>query len=235
MFTKSAELYDLIYSTKDYKSEADTLRSILLSLNPQIQHILDAACGTAEHHRFLTDKFEIDGFDLNEDFIQIAKSKNPGARYFVANMVDFDLKKQYDAVVCLFSSIGYLKTVSNLYAAISNFRRHLTPDGVLVIEPWISPEDWNPGQVHLQTYSSDDIKVCRMAYTRTVDQMSLLDFEYLVGTADGIQKFDERHELGLFDHQTITRVFTQCGLTCQLVKEGLTGRGLYIGTNMKRD
>lgn len=231
MFSKSSELYDLIYNTKDYKSEAETLSSILLRYNPLIKEILDAACGTAEHHRFLLDKFRMDGFDLNEDFIKIAQSKNPKANYSIADMTNFDLKKRYDAVICLFSSIGYVKTVSNLQSAINCFKRHLSKNGVLAIEPWIPPSNWNPGQVHMQTYSSEEVKVCRMGHTGIEGQLSILNFEYLVGKTDGIYKFKERHELGLFDHDTTKDVFERCGLNCEFITDGLTGRGLYIGTH----
>lgn len=235
MFTKSSELYDLIYSTKDYRSEAENLASILLSHNPHIKEILDAACGTAEHHRFLFDKFHLDGIDLNEDFIKIAQSKNPKGNYSIANITNFDLKKRYDAVVCLFSSIGYVRTVSKLQSAIDCFKSHLDENGILVIEPWISPSNWNPGQIHMQTYSSAEVKVCRMGHTSIEDQLSVLNFEYLVGKADGIYRFDERHELGLFDHDTMQNVFDQSELNCEFMKDGLTGRGLFIGTHKKSD
>lgn len=235
MFTKSSELYDLIYSTKDYKSEANILASILLSFNPNIKEILDAGCGTAEHHRFLLDRFQLEGFDLNEDFIKIAQSKNPEADYAVADMTNFNFEKQYDAVVCLFSSIGYVRTVTKLHLAISCFKKHLGENGVLAIEPWISPSDWNPGQTHMQTYSSEEMKVCRMTHTEIEDQLSILNFEYLVGNSDGIHKFSERHKLGLFDHDTMKNIFEQCGLNCEFIPHGLSGRGLYIGTHKKSD
>lgn len=231
MFTKSSELYDLIYSSKDYKREAATLSSLLLSLNPNTKEILDAACGTAEHHRFLADKFDMEGFDLNEDFIRIAQSKNPIGAYSIADMTNFELGKRYDAIVCLFSSIGYVKTVSRLQSAIACFKKHLKENGILVIEPWIAPNNWNPGQTHMQTYSSEAIKVCRMTHTSTENQVSVLHFEYLVAKADGIHKFEEKHKLGLFDHPTMKSVFEQSDLNCEFLTTELTARGLYIGTN----
>ena len=60
------------------------------------------------------------------------------------NMLDFDLGRQFDVVTCLFSSIGYVKTVPNMKRAVANMSRHLKPGGVLVLEPWFTPEDWHP-------------------------------------------------------------------------------------------
>ncbi len=64
-------------------------------------------------------------------------------------MLDFDLKRQFDAVTCLFSSIGYVKTKSRLGKAIRNISRHLLPGGVLLIEPWFTPEQWHPGRASM--------------------------------------------------------------------------------------
>lgn len=233
MFTKSTEIYDLIYSTKDYKSEAEKLTSVLRSRFSDTKEILDVACGTGEHHRYLIDQFQIEGFDLNEEFIQIAQSKNPKATYSVADMIDFEFNKKYDAVVCLFSSIGYVKTVANLKRAISCFKKHLKNTGVIVIEPWISPSKWISGRTNMQTYSSPEVKVCRMNTSSVEDHISILDFEYLVGDADGIHHYKEKHKLGLFDHNTMKEVFEELELNCEFVAEGLTNRGLYIGTHKK--
>ena len=233
MFTKSSELYDFIYSTKDYRSESNTLAKILLSHYPGCSTVLDVGCGTAEHHRFLAEKFRLEGIDLNEEFIGIARSKNPSGKYFVANMSHFDLGNTYDAVVCLFSSIGYVGTVENLISTLSCFKKHLGERGVLIIEPWITPAMWIPDKIHMQTYDSDDLKICRMAHTSTKNQKSVLDFEYLIGKPDGIQKFHEKHELGLFDHDTMVKAFEHSDLDCDFMATGLTGRGLYIGTHKK--
>ena len=43
--------------------------------------------------------------------------------------------RAYDVVLCLFSSIGYVKTKSNLNRAVKCMANHLTPGGILLIEP----------------------------------------------------------------------------------------------------
>jgi len=54
-------------------------------------------------------------------------------------MSDFHLPRRYDAVLCLFSSIGYLRTLDRVEAALACFQEHLAPGGVLIVEPW--PDD----------------------------------------------------------------------------------------------
>jgi 2-polyprenyl-3-methyl-5-hydroxy-6-metoxy-1,4-benzoquinol methylase len=127
MFSASAEFYDLIYSTfKDYVAEAAQIASLLRRLNPQCQAVLDVACGTGEHARLLATRgFVVDGIDLDPAFVRVAEQKHPAGRFFEADMSDFHLSHRYDAVLCLFSSIGYLQTLDRVSRAFACFREHL--------------------------------------------------------------------------------------------------------------
>src|SRR4030095_14833049 len=117
MFAESADLYDKIYARlKNYRDEAGKVADCIKQLRPDAQSVLDVACGTGEHARFLSVGYRVDGIDLNPAFVEIAKTKNPIGEYRVADMINFDLKKRYDVIICLFSSIGYVQTTENLHA-----------------------------------------------------------------------------------------------------------------------
>lgn len=174
-YTRSASIYDLIYSFKDYAAEVVKLTAILEQECPGARELLDVACGTAEHARLLVETpaggssdgqpvptFHVDGVDLEPSFLEIARVKVPSGRFVVGDMADFDLGRRYDAVLCLFSAIGYLLDVPRLVSALRCFGRHLRPGGVALVEPWFTPDAWRVGSVHMQTAERDDLKVCRM-------------------------------------------------------------------------
>ena len=54
MFSKSAHWYDLLYSFKDYREEATYIPKLLNQIHPDAKTILEVACGTAEHDRYLS-------------------------------------------------------------------------------------------------------------------------------------------------------------------------------------
>ena len=139
-YEKSAPWYDLIYFVfKDYSAEADQIGALMEVERPGAQTILDVACGTGEHALHLGERgFLVDGLDLEPNFVRIAAEKNPNGTFIAADMIDFDLGKRYDAVLCLFSSIGYTRTVENLHRTIRCFREHLADDGVILVEPWMT-------------------------------------------------------------------------------------------------
>lgn len=225
MFDKSAIYYDLIYKGKDY--EAETRR--LLEMVPKgARSLLDVGCGTGEHHRFFHG-LEVHGLDLNDEFLEVARAKNPAARYFQADMRDFSLGQEYDVVVSLFSAIGYCQTVEDLVAALMSMARHLAPSGVLLVEPWLTPDVWNPGRIYSDVVSRDGLHVCRMSHSRRAGHLSIMDFHYLVGeNGKGVRNFQEQHVMGLYSRQEMESAFRQAGLEPSYDESGLTtGRGLY--------
>jgi hypothetical protein len=144
-------------------------------------------------------------------------------------MVSLDLGRQFDVVVCLFSSIGYARTLPRLRQATATMARHLHPGGVLLVEPWLTPDTWVVGHPAALFVDRPDLKVARMSVSAIEDGMSVLDFHYLVATPAGVEHFTERHELGLFRHEDYIAAFTAAGLQVVHDPEGLIGRGLYIG------
>jgi trans-aconitate methyltransferase len=83
----------------------------------------------------------VDGLDLNEEFVAIAQQNNPDGRFFIADMTDFSSGRRYDAVVCLFSAIGYVRTVDRVVATLTRFASHLNDRGVILVEPWFTKEE----------------------------------------------------------------------------------------------
>ena len=115
--------------------EAHRLRKRLSRLDPSLHTVLDVACGTGAHDEHLCRYYEVDGLDLRTEFLDAARRRNPSGRYHVADMREFRLDRLYDTVPCLFSSIGYARTGADLERTLACFRDHLTPRGVVVIEP----------------------------------------------------------------------------------------------------
>jgi SAM-dependent methyltransferase len=232
MFSQTASLYDVIYGQfKKYPEESATLAALLQEVCPRAKRLLDVGCGTGEHARILSDQhgYAVDGIDLEPGFVQIAQHKNPLGQFYCADMADFSIPQQYDAILCLFSSIGYLLTLDRIRDALGRFREHLAPGGVVLVEPWFQPSVWKPGTVHAHLAERDGLKVCRMGHSTTRDRVSVLEFHYLIGDSRGVEHRREVHELGLFTSDELRQAFADAGLA--IVRHdpvGLIGRGLFV-------
>jgi SAM-dependent methyltransferase len=234
MFLDSPELYDAIYSFKNYARECERLRDLIEGAVPGARTILDVACGTGEHAKFLKRAYAVDGVDLNEQYLRAARSKNPAGNYTRADMTDFDLGRTYDVVTCLFSAIGNVGSVERLDRAVACMARHVRSGGIMIVEPWFTPHQWNPGGVSILAGEIGADKVCRMSCSSREGNLSILLFHYLRGTRTGIDHYSERLELGLFTREQMTHAFESAGMEVRYDPDGLMGRGLYIARRSGR-
>ena len=146
MFERSARVYDLLYSFKDYEVEARDLVRLIHERNPGATSLLDVACGTGKHLELLRGDFsDVAGVDLNAELLAIAQERLPDVPFTAADMRTFDLGRTFDAVTCMFSSVGYLRDDADLAEAIARMAAHLGPGGVLIVDGWVRPDAWWPG------------------------------------------------------------------------------------------
>lgn len=231
MFAKTAQYYDKIYAFKDYRGEAERLAALIQDrLRSGGNRLLDVACGTGRHIEHLRADWAVEGLDLDSQLLDIARQRNPGVPLYQANMTDFHLDHAFDVVTCLFSSIGYVTTLDNLGRAVTCMANHLLPGGLLLVEPWFTPEDWQPNTVHGLYIDEPELKIARINTSFAEGRLSCFDFHYLIGTPLGTHHAVERHELGLFTTAEMCAAFVDAGLQVTYNVEGLMGRGLYVGT-----
>ena len=232
MFDKTPELYDLIYGGfKDYESEAEAIAQLLGRWAPSAKTVLDVACGTGSHIAHLRRSHDLaaDGLDIERGFLEVARAKVPEARFWLGDMADFELNTTFDAVLCLFSAVGYVGTLERLRSAVSRFRQHLSPGGVLILEPWFAPDGWTHGRVYMHTREEGDLRVVRMSHSTVEGRISRLEFHYLIGDGSGIEHRTESHELGLFTQAEMLEALERAGFRdVEYDPRGLTDRGLYL-------
>jgi SAM-dependent methyltransferase len=231
MFSETAELYDKVYSFKDYPAEAARVRELVTAASgPADGPLLDVACGTGLHLQALAAWYDVAGLDLDDELLAVARHRLPDVPLHHGDMRDFDLGRRFGVVTCLFSSIGYATTVEEMRRAVAAMARHLASGGLLLVEPWFEPDSIRRDYVGLNRYEEPGLTIARMSHTRVEGRVSTLEFEYLVGrSGTGITHHAERHELGLFTREEMTAAFEDAGLRVTYDQEGLSGRGMYVG------
>ncbi len=231
MFVHSSQFYDAIYAWKDYAAEARRLKELLAERQRVTgrRTLLDVACGTATHASYLRDDYAYEGLDLDPQMLALARERFSDLTFHQGDMLDFDLGRQFDVVTCLFSSIAYVKTLQGLEQATATMARHVRPGGMLVIEPFVGPQQWQEGRPTATFVDRDELKIARMSVGAREGDVAILDFEYLIATAAGIERYSERHELGLFTDAQYQRAYRAAGFTLTRDEDGLMGRSLYLG------
>lgn len=232
MYSQSSKYYDALYGSlgKDYHAESARISQIVSErCRSGGNDLLDVACGTGKHIEHLRGQFACEGLDVSRSMIEIAQERNPDVPFHLGDMIGFNLGKRYDVVLCMFGAIAYAPSVQRLEQTLQTFARHLKPGGVVLVEPWVRPEDWKDGAVHALFVDEPDLKVARMSVSRRDANVSVLHFHYMVASRDGIRTFTEPHRLTLFTADEYRNAFRKAGLFLEFENDGFSGRGLYVG------
>ncbi|MFW5933555.1 MAG: class I SAM-dependent DNA methyltransferase [Actinomycetota bacterium] len=230
--------YDAINEAagKDYAAEAGAVLEVIAELRGAgPTSLLDAACGTGRHlEAFAGEVDDVAGLDVSPEMLSIASGRlGADVPLHEADLRDFDLGRTFDAVVCLFSSIGHVADGDELDRAVTALARHVAPGGVLVIEPWLTPDRVRPGGMRsLDSAETDEGVVARAATSREVGGVLLVEFGWAVATTGGVATLEERHHLPLFTRERYLASVEAAGLVASWrddVTALRTGRGLLLG------
>jgi predicted TPR repeat methyltransferase len=186
MFTKSARFYDLLYAKIDYPGEADRLCALIEQLNPSARTLLDLGCGTGRHLERLRHRFVVQGIDINPELLAIAQARCPDVRLHQKDIAGFSLDSRFDVVTCLFSAIGYVKTLDRLKQTIAAAAQHLNSGGVILVEPWFTPDQYWADTITANFVDEPDCKIAWMYTSRRRERLSILDITYMVGTQSAV-------------------------------------------------
>jgi ubiquinone/menaquinone biosynthesis C-methylase UbiE len=232
LHNKLAKYYDRVYSFKDYLDEAVRLQNLIIKYSESGGNsLLDVACGTGLHLKHLKDDFSCTGVDVSKSMLKIARKNAKGVTFKEADMKTLRLGKQFDVIVCLLSSIGYVKTAASLEKTIRNFSKHLKKGGLALIEPSHAKSVYVSGEPRITTYDGREAKIARVNVTRIRQATAVLSMHILIAERGKDAKyFVDRHELGLFGINNTLRIMKAAGLKSKYLKNGLMpGRELFVG------
>ena len=234
MYDKSARIYDLLYvgsGIKDYPAEAAELHRIIQNASPAAQTLLDVACGTGAHLVEMQRWYAVEGVDLSPAMLAVARTRLPGIPLREGDMRTLDLGKTFDAVTCLFSSIGYMTDPTELRAAIARLAAHVAPGGVLIVDGWVRPGQWrdNFRPDSPDVASDDEVTVVRLSYSRRDGSITELEMHHLVQTDAGIDYFMEPHRLRLMETDEYVSAVTEAGLEAGVIPDYMPNRDRIVG------
>lgn len=231
-YAKQASVYDAIYlNMKDYGREAERVWQLINRHGNGHNTLLDVACGTGLHLASLRRSFRVVGLDYSPDMLRMAEARLEDIELVEADMRKFYLRRQFGAVTCLFSAIGHMPDVGSLNQAICCMAAHVEPGGVLIVEPWITPEMWSANRPPTIDTSVEG-GVVRVTTSRLIrGNICLLDMHYHVGYPFEADYIHEVFEVTMFTHEEYLDAFKIAGLDVSFDSDGLSpnGRGVYIG------
>jgi len=129
--------YHLLYKNRDEVEAEKFIKNLIAFLQPPSGSImLDVACGKGRHSIYLNKLgYNVDGFDLAENSIIVAKKQEAKNLKFYVNDIRKPLKiNHYNYAFNLFTSFGYFEDETDNLLAIYAISESLKTDGILVLD-----------------------------------------------------------------------------------------------------
>jgi SAM-dependent methyltransferase len=226
---KLADIYDRIYHFKDYGKDVSYILNCIEARRPGSTDLLDVACGTGNHISGLSARFRIQGIDASQAMLKRAAAKFPETPFHLGDMTTVDLGRRFDVVTCLFRTISFVETVERFRLAILNMARHLETGGLLLVEPFFTPETYWIGHVKMNVTDQPDCKIAWLYVSEREGDVGVMSNHFLVGRPTGVEHFEEEHRMGLFRPSDYREAFDAAGLELEYDPVGPGGIGFYIG------
>lgn len=128
--------YSLLYEHRDVEDARLWVEAILGHWNlPEGSAVLDLACGRGRHAAlFAQAGLKVSGVDISAASIEQARLAVPKAEFAVHDMREPFRPGTFDAVCCLFTSLGYFEALEDDQAVFNAVWQALRPGGRFVLD-----------------------------------------------------------------------------------------------------
>ncbi len=219
LYKKFAKYYDLIYKDKKYNKETKFILGLIKKNKIKGKNLLEIGCGTGGHAIILKKEgFNIVGIDLSKEMLDVAKKKTKSIKFIQGDMRNFNLKKKFDIILCLFSVIRYNKNYNDIKKTIRNFYKHLKKDGLLIFDMGFNKERFKDGYLDSQVVKIEkNTFLVRIGKSiRENKNNATILFAYVLIKNKKIEFFKEEHNLCIFDTVEVKKLTGEIGFKAKL-------------------
>lgn len=231
MFTQTAAFYDKISAAQGRSNERDASRvaAVVREAVSNATTLLAVGCGVGGTLEALERcGFTCAGVEADLKLAAIARSRLPEMRIEPADTTTFALDQTFDAVVSLAGRSAAVRTAARLEAMLARMAAHLAPDGAIVVEPYRFFGAYRPGELDAVFVNEPQLKIARMSLSKQTGKIGILDYHYLIASLQGVERYFERHEVGLFTENTYREAFERLGFAMRVVAATEADGALYV-------
>ncbi len=228
---RHAELYDIFYAEKSYEQEAAFVDKCIKKYgNEPSVKILEIACGTGTHAiEFSRLGYNVTAIDYSEDMLVCARKKakksNMDIVFYNQDMSRLSIEgASFDVSVCLFDSIGYVKSNEAIDDVFLGVRKYLRPGGLFIFEFWHAAAMLiHYESLRVKKWVLSDSEIMRVSETKLNYAEQLAEVKYT------IYELFRNGEYTNFQEVQTNRFFLLQEMKCFLAKNGYTLVNAYNG------
>ena len=215
-YTRFAAAYDEMMENVDYVRWADYIDRLFALYNYRPKRVLNIACGTGSIDVLLARRgYEMSGIDLALEMLTWAKEKAKrqgiNLTLWQQDMKQLTVAKPYDAALCLYDSINYMKTEEELETAFKKVSEALIPNGMFIFD--VTTEHNIVKHFHRQTFAENHETFSyiwkNMYFHKENVCKTILTF--FLKENDCYRKYDELHIQKIFSVHQVKNLLEQTG------------------------
>lgn len=225
-----SNFYDLFYSNKNYKKEANDFIEKFKS-NPT--EILELGCGTGNYSKIFLDKgIKVFGVELSASMLSIAKKKFDSNFFGIhSDIENFQINRKFNHCLSLFHVISYLTDSKKVLNTFQNINDHLNPEGEFVFDCWHTAGVYSGGlETRVKSFEDNRFIVKRISIPKMNLSSNTVDvcFDYFITnkSTGTITNQKENHLMRHFSILEIEELAKKSGFYLRHVEESFS-KGKY--------
>lgn len=196
--------------------------------------ILDLGCGDGIHAVALAERgFEVLGVDSSEPLLEQAQKRAAAAgakaAFALGDMRELALDAQFDAVICMNTTLGYFNDRQN-YQVVERCFKALTPGGQIIID--VVNRDWVINEVPLRVWWEDG-GVLLMEEVGFDSKLSRLQVQRSLVIDESIP-FEQSISIRMYSSHELVTMLRLAGFQVSDVTGDLAHPGVYLGPGNRR-
>jgi len=218
--------------TEERAEKESSFVASALELKPGAS-VLDLCCGQGRHSIQLAKRgLRVTGLDLNPEYLELAKQAAKASKVTIetiaADMRRIPFENQFDAIVNMYSSFGYLESEAEDLKALESAAKALKAGGRILLD--MLNREWaidNYVQNDWHTGADGTLYVERRDLDLATSRMHV---HFIVVDPKGSRRESIGHIIRLYTLTEMTRLLERVGLHVTAVFGGFDGEAYAIGT-----
>ena len=139
-FNEYAEVYNFLYSDKDYIGEANYVHKLIQLHKKGAMEVLEYGSGTGIHGRLLGElNYKVKGIEPSDHMLSLAQESD-NFSFQKGDIREYkDFGNEFEVCLVLFHVFNYLESVQDQRKAFENIRKQLSVGGLALLEVWHGP------------------------------------------------------------------------------------------------
>jgi ubiquinone/menaquinone biosynthesis C-methylase UbiE len=218
MYHEFAYIYDTLMKNVDYEKWTDQIEAIFKKYGKAPKTVADLACGTGGITNALAARgYRAAGVDLSEDMLYVAreKARKSGLRipYICQNIVQLELHKPVDAIVCMCDGLNYILDKADLKKALERIYHFLNPGGILVFDISSHYKLSSVLGNHTMADTGEDISLIWLNQFNKETQILEMNLTFFTKDGSRYKRTDETHLQRAYQEDEILALLTECNFT----------------------